>query len=274
MAGHITREELVSAAKKTGIDYIGFAPVSRWKEGDEVKPRSLWPEAKTVIVLGAPLWLPLIEASPSVLGREQYFVTDKLLEKAAYRLVVFLTGQGYGALNIPKYKTAAPEPSRTVLSVSSAEREGELPFFPLETAGYYTGLGTVGRSHQVLTEAYGSRFQLKAVFTDAELEGDPIYQKDLCIQCGNCEKICPAHALGPDGQKDEEQCRLYVRRLEQAYCDCSACIKVCPVGADRQLFNCHDVEKYFNEEKASEYRSWVHIRSYGSADPAAVPADE
>jgi epoxyqueuosine reductase QueG len=263
------KPEISALAEKSGIEYVGFAPVSRWDAGDlipdAVDPRSLWPEAKTVIVLGAPVWLPLIEASPSVLGREQLFVTDKILEKAAYRIIIFLNEQGYKGLNVPKYRTGDP---------------GGPPFFPAEPAGYYAGLGTIGRNHRLLTERYGPRFQVKALFTGAELEGDPVYQKNICVSCGNCEKICPAGALRA-GTRDTERCLAYTRRLERAYCDCGGCVKVCPAGADRKLFNSCDFEKYFNEEAvlarnpgAEEYKSWVHIRGFGSADLADVPAEE
>jgi epoxyqueuosine reductase QueG len=265
---NINKRNIAGQAEKAGVDYVGIAPVSRW-DGEAVipeavDPRSLWPEAKTVIVLGAPVWLPLIEAAPSVLGREQLFVTDKILEKAAYRLVMFLHGQGYRGMNIPKYRSEDP---------------GAPPFFPAEPAGYYAGLGTIGWNRRLLTESYGPRFQVKALFTDAELEGDPVYQNDLCLHCGNCEKICPAGALRA-GTRDTERCLAYARRLERAYCDCGGCIKACPVGADRKLFNSYDFEKYFNEEAAlarnpgtEEYKSWVHIRSFGSADLADVPAE-
>jgi ferredoxin len=266
MKGHITRGELRALAEKAGIDYLGFAPVSRWDSGeqipDAVHPRSLWGKAKTVIVLGAPIWLPLIEASPSVLGREQVFVTDKLFEKASYRLLTLLNERGYGGINIPRYPSGDSD-----------------AFFPAEPAGYYAGLGVLGWNHRLLTEDYGARFQIKALFTDAELKGDPVYQNNLCTLCGNCEKICPAGALRA-GRRDTERCRAYTRRLEQAYCDCGACIKVCPAGADRKLFNSENFTKYFQEEAvlarnpgAKEYKSWVHIRSFGSADPADVPAD-
>ncbi|MDR3166391.1 MAG: 4Fe-4S binding protein [Treponema sp.] len=264
----ISKRDITIQAEKTGVDYVGIAPVSRWDAGDSipgaVHPRSLWGKAKTVVVLGVPIWLPLIEASPSVLGREQLFVTDRILEKAAYRLIMFLHERGYGGMNIPKYRTEDPEAP---------------PFFPAEPAGYYAGLGTIGWNQRLLTESYGPRFQIKALFTDAELEGDPVYRKNICVHCGNCEKICPAEALRA-GTRDTERCLAYTRRLERAYCDCGGCIKVCPVGADRELFNSRDFEKYFQEEAvlardsgAKEYKSWVHIRSFGSADPADVPAE-
>jgi epoxyqueuosine reductase QueG len=265
----MSKTDLEIQAKKTGVDYVGIAPVSRWDTGEllpeAVHPQSLWGEAKTVIVLGAPIWLPLIEASPSVLGREQLFVTDRILEKAAYRLIMFLNEQGYQGMNIPKYRTENPEAP---------------PFFPAEPAGYYAGLGTIGWNRRLLTESYGPRFQLKVVFTDAELDGDPVCRENICVHCGNCEKICPVGALD-SGIRDTERCLAYTRRLERAYCDCGGCIKVCPAGADRKLFNSYDFEKYFNEESALardpgavEYKSWVHIRSFGSADLADVPVEE
>ncbi|MDR3123200.1 MAG: hypothetical protein LBU16_05425 [Treponema sp.] len=263
------KPELAAQAEKAGVEHVGIAPVSRWDAGESIPdtahPRSLWPEAKTVIVLGAPIWLPLIEASPSALGREQLFVTDKILEKAAYRLIIFLKAHGYGGMSVAKYRTGA---------------SGDQLFFPAEPAGYYAGLGALGRNHRLLTERYGPRFQVKALLTDAELEGDPVYQKNICLSCGNCEKICPAGALAA-GARDLERCLAYTRRLERAYCDCGGCVKVCPVGADRKLFNSYDFEKYFNEEAvlarnpgAEEYKSWVHIRSFGSAGLADVPAEE
>jgi ferredoxin len=92
-----------------------------------------------------------------------------------------------------------------------------------------------------------------------------------------CRELCPAHALsGDDGEAyaglDEASCQQHEQRLQAAYCDpCGLCLKSCPVGEDRQLFQSADFDKYFAEQNvlaqdpaAKQYRDWVHLRSYGS----------
>lgn len=263
----ITKSEIAEQAREFGAELIGFAPVKRWEEYKDVPaefyPRTIWPQAKTAIVMGVPLWLPIVEAAPSVLGREQMIVTGKLLEKAAFRLVVLLNRAGYRAVSVPWNSRGETVETPTVFSNA--------------WAGYYAGLGTVGRNHALLTREYGPRLQLKSVLTDLEVAGDPLVDGALCTRCLHCQTICPAQALGGDANTpqavlNQEACLHYEKKLQKAFCDpCGACIKVCPVGEDRQLFQSHDFKKYFEEKdilaqnpKAKAYKDWVHIRSYGS----------
>lgn len=260
------KAKITEKARQAGAECIGFAPVERWGNTSgipgEIHPHSIWPGAKTVIVLGVPLWLPIVEAAPSVLGREQFIVTDKLLEKAAYQLVMLLNAGGFQAIGIPQYgNEGTPE-----------------PLFSNDCAGYYAGLGTIGWSHMFLTEEYGPRIRLKAVFTNLAIEGDPLYAQELCRHCQYCRKICPVQALGPESpgsgyaRKDASACLRQKQKLQRCFCEpCGFCLKVCPVGADRKLFKSNDFDKYFNEKTAltqnpgaPEYKSWVHVRSYGS----------
>jgi hypothetical protein len=58
----VLRKKIVREAKELGADLIGFAPVSRWREYNELKPEywpdTIWSKAETVIVLGVPMLLP------------------------------------------------------------------------------------------------------------------------------------------------------------------------------------------------------------------------
>lgn len=60
----------------------------------------------------------------------------------------------------------------------------------------------------------------------------------LCIRCGNCLQVCPAHILRPDIQP-ANLWALGVPRVDfsEDYCreDCHACTQVCPSGALRDL---------------------------------------
>ena len=60
-------------AQDAGADIIGFAPAERWDEYNEVppdfRPQSLWEPARSVIVIGVSMPLPIVETTPSFLHR-------------------------------------------------------------------------------------------------------------------------------------------------------------------------------------------------------------
>ena len=263
MALPVTQKQLVEKALSFGAELAGIASAQRWEERGEMpkeqRPRSLWPQAQTVLVMAVPLWLPLVEAAPTVLGREQVIVANRILEKAAYKMVLFLRDQGAAAVSLTESSNGTtPE-----------EPQG----FSNVWAGYYAGLGTIGQNRALLTQEYGPRIQLKAIFTDLQVAASVVQATSLCHDCGLCKELCPAQALPQQGRAlDYKACHEYEGRLRQAFCDpCSNCIKVCPVGEDRVLFKSQDSEKYRREKTALEQnpqqpedQSWVHLRSYGS----------
>jgi epoxyqueuosine reductase QueG len=280
MPGIVDKSVIVEQARALGAELVGFAPVDRWNALAEVpadrRPQSIWPRAKTVIVLGVPLWLPVVEAAPSQLGHEQIVVTDKLLEETAYRLSNFLNSQGHAAINVPRSREDEPDSPEEIPRVFSHVWAGEL-----------AGLGKVGRSRALLTRAFGPRQRLVSVFTELALEGDPLVTSALCTHCGNCERICPAKALTsiPGSELaalDAAACTANHKRLRAAFRDpCGFCHKVCPVGEDRALFGSTDTQRYFDEAAALQadpfappYQSWLHIRKYGGLplpeDPSSI----
>jgi len=277
MPNAIGKEDIVAQARDLGAELIGFAPPARWDEANTSgrRPRDLWPRAQTVVVLGVPLWLPVVEAAPSQLGREQIIVTDKLLDEAAYRLANFLNGRGHAAINVPRNREGEPEAPAEASRVFSHVLAGEL-----------AGLGRIGRNHALLTRGYGPRVRMVSVFTELVLDGDPLMAESLCTKCGNCARICPVHALAtePDGKAtlDEAACAANHKRLRAAFRDpCGFCHKVCPVGDDRRLFGSTDTAVYFEEAAAlaqnpfaPRFQSWLHIRKYGGfplpEDPPSI----
>ena len=63
------KQRITREARRLGANLVGFAPVSRWESSELAEPywpTSIWPEAKTVIVLGIPMLLPIIESTPSI----------------------------------------------------------------------------------------------------------------------------------------------------------------------------------------------------------------
>ncbi len=98
------KDELIDKVKEMGIPLVGFAPVERWSNPpkelpnkfkewipEEFWPQSIYPEAKTVIVIGLPVQLPIVETAPSIYYHELYDIVNKLLDGKGYEISNFLT---------------------------------------------------------------------------------------------------------------------------------------------------------------------------------------
>lgn len=265
------REEIIKYAASRGADITGFASVDRWPEYNEIPPdfwpASLWSMAKTVIVMGMQMPLPIVDTTPSILHRETYETCNRELDSLAFGLTRFLNKKGYASMFFTRDGYGS---IKNIIEKPCAA-------FSHTFAAKYAGLGTVSRSHNLLTPEFGSRVRLVSVFTAADIESDNVIEEDLCINCKLCVKCCPAEVL-KDGEGyffkfDAVGCARWHEELtrRRAY-PCGICTKVCPVGKDRDLYEEKDMsKKYRSEMKAlengiddPEYKSWNHFRRYGS----------
>lgn len=254
MSRRVSGAEIAAEARRLGAELVGFAPVGRWDEEcvvpEAYRPDRIWAPTRTVVVLGAPVWLPILEAAPSEWGREQYTVTNELLDLAAYRLAAFLNRRGHASLQVPRDGYG---------DLSALER---LPaaFFSHAWAGRYAGLGTVGWNHTLLTPQFGPRVRLVSVLTALEIPGTPLLDEDLCSRCLACQRACPVGAFTGSaedrfGSMDKHACMGNSRRLRAAFRNpCGFCIRTCPVGEDRKLFRRAD---------RSAAGALAHIRRHG-----------
>jgi epoxyqueuosine reductase QueG len=260
---------IVEQARQAGATITGFATVERWEEYGETTPdffpQNIFPFARTVIVTGVPILIPMLDTTPSIVYSELYNTTNRLLDEIAYRLSLFL--------NTRKFRTAFfPRDAYGDISVLVQKPEAA---FSHVLAAKYAGLGTIGFNHTLLTKDCGPRVRLVSILTEAEIEPDEVQKKDLCIHCGMCAKCCPTQALAdvgkPIADMDKHKCAAYHQRLRTQYCyPCGVCIKVCPIGADRRLYG-KNANKYLNESSVLKdnpndprYADWTHIRSFGS----------
>lgn len=263
MKQRITRE-----ARRLGANLVGFAPVSRWESSELAEPywpTSIWPEAKTVIVLGIPMLLPIIESTPSINYQEMYNAANQTLDQAALRLAAWLNELGSAAIYLP----------RDGYGNLDILRRKPVAGFSHVVAGKFAGLGTIGVNHLLLTPEYGPRVRLVSIFTSAVVPGDPLIKGELCNQCRMCVRLCPVEAFTrvkgyfmADMDKDACTARHQQLRLENRW-PCGTCAKVCGVGADRQLYGRTDLRIYLREAErlhsdVPEYKAWQHLRAHGS----------
>lgn len=267
----MTKEKIIDYAKNLGAVLVGFAPASRWDDYNEVsdpyRPAAIWPEAKSVIVLGVPVLLPILETTPSINYVEQYDTSNVLLDQIAYRLSVYLTEHDHSAIFLPRdgYGDIQILVNKPVAAFSHV------------FAGKYAGLGSIGYSHVLLNQKYGPRVRYVSVFTSLELEPDEVLEQELCTKCQVCQKLCPSQAFTTRDDQiisvmNHKACAEHhaVLREEHRY-PCGICIKVCPVGQDRKVFNSSNIRLYLEEKEAiiknpddPRYARWVHVRRHGS----------
>ena len=115
MTSKTLRKELLRKCKSHGIPVVGFAPVERWAQPPkklpnklstwipkDFHPDSIYPEAKTVVVIGLPVHLPVVETAPSIYYHELYKTVNLALDSKAYEIANFLIEKGYGAIYLPR----------------------------------------------------------------------------------------------------------------------------------------------------------------------------
>lgn len=267
------KEEVIAKCKELQIPMVGFAPVDRWKNPpeklpnkfhdwipEEFWPQSIYPEAKTVIVIGLPVQLPIVETAPSIYYHQLYQTVNATLDAKAYEISNFLNFKGYPSIYLP----------RDGYGNIDVILEKPLAFFSHRHAAYLAGLGSFGLNNVLLTPEYGPRVRFTSIFTSVELEGDPLEVGDLCTRCLACFKECPVNAIKREGEfpppVDKISCVLRSKELQEEYrSPCGICIKVCPVGEDRKFFGRDDISIYNEDETPNKYKkAWTHVRKYGS----------
>ena len=248
------------------IPMVGIAGADRWDTPlfhpwvpEDFRPRSIFPETRSVLVIGLPIHLPVLETSPSIWYREEYHTVNTLLDQYTYRLAAFLNRQGYPSVFVPRDGYGS---IRVLLKHPVA-------FFSHRHAAFLAGLGNFGVNNMVLTPEFGPRVRFGAVLTAADLPQDPLREAPLCIRCMRCVELCPSRALAegeyPEQLTEKSACATYSAHLNERYVSpCGICIKVCPVGEDRMHFGMEDPSVYEpGKTPRLLERAWKHVRSHG-----------
>lgn len=260
------KDRLLNRCREMEIPLIGVADVARWVDPpfspwmpSEFFPQAIFPEAQSVIVIGLPIPLPVLETSPSIWYRELYTTVNILLDQFTYRLAGFLTREGYPSVPVP----------RDGYGSIGVLLKNPVAFFSQRHAAFLAGLGNFGINNMILTPEFGPRVRFGSVLTAASLPPDPLRVDPFCIRCMRCVHLCPSFALAkedyPAGTTDKYACASWSDQLHKRYISpCGICIKVCPVGNDREQFSRKDASIYAEPESSPVLQqAWDHVRKYG-----------
>jgi len=261
------RDAVTGMCRDLDIPIVGFARAEDWDKipfdpwvPEEFRPKAIYPEARTVIVIGLPVPLPILETAPSIHYHELYRTVNTLLDMHGYRIAESLTRSGHPSIGIP----------RDGYGSIAILKEKPVAFFSHRHAAYLAGLGTFGINNTLLTPEFGPRVRFASIFTSAEIAPDRILENNLCIRCMRCVNACPVKALDgkpyPEGLMEKKTCAARSEALANRFISpCGICIKVCPVGTDRKRFSREDPGIYREDDNMFSlyHRAWKHVRSYG-----------
>ena len=188
-------------------------------------PAALWPEAKSVIMLGesyTPEHDPLDILSHPDRGAISVYAQNKdyhdLVKKRLKRLARWLIAAQECEVKV--FVDTAPVPEK-----------------PLGAAA---GLGWQGKHTNLVSRQMGNWFFLGSVFTTLELPIDTA-EVDHCGSCSSCLDICPTNAFPAPYQLDARRCISYLTIEHKGPVDeklrtlmgnriygCDDCLAVCP----------------------------------------------
>jgi ferredoxin len=217
--GAENKESLRSLSLEIGVELFGVADVVPIR-GELLLQENLKNSLHRGIALGKRVLdtvLADIDDRPTTLYLHHYRQLNFFLDRAAFRLAVFIRDRGFKALPIAASQIVDWENQRAHLSHKKV--------------GRLAGLGWIGRNNLLVNPEYGSQFRLATVLTDMPLEPDQTVDRD-CGGCFNCLASCPAGAIRP-GWKDFnhlacfEKLKEFKRSGVVGQFICGVCVKAC-----------------------------------------------
>lgn len=244
-------EKIRQLGELNGIDFIGVAPIGKFKKEVESRGGLLVGDFPRALSIGIVLPNSIVD----LLGDRnvyenvlQYKVHAKDLIN--HRLDCFsslvssvIQKNSYKAMPIPAAERI--DSYRVCASVSH------------KITARLAGFGWIGKSCLFINPEHGPRVRWTTVLTDVPLEENHSIMENHCGECHQCVNACPAHAIKGRNYFDGEsrEMRLDVAKCEAYFAElenqnrlpiCSMCMYVCPYGKSDDLGTRQT--EFFNDE--------------------------
>jgi epoxyqueuosine reductase len=170
---------VAAAADVNSLPRVRIGPAMKSLLGTKLnytkKPSEAMPDAKSIVVFG-------------IQSTDDSFELGIRLEDGDY------DWPGYYPLNWLRRDVAR-----------ALENEGYRVVFPYEASApdsykrvfRLAGIGAFGKNALIISPKYGPWLRFSYLITNAELEPDEPFKRDLCKDCNRCVKACPVGALKP-----------------------------------------------------------------------------
>lgn len=182
-------------------------------------PLALFPQAKSICVLGVPYDL---QNDPSIASYAFYRDYHEQIPRRIDCLMQRVINRCGMELQWKNFTDSAP-----LLERSLAMR---------------AGVGWIGKSSMLIHPKFGSAFLLAECFLDQAIEADAPFTRDLCGSCDRCVKSCPTHCIDPKSRTiHAEKCVSYLtiehkgdfsetmqEAAKHSIFGCDRCLAVCP----------------------------------------------
>jgi epoxyqueuosine reductase len=193
------RPELADIARQRLADFLanGYHGDMGWlavRTDERVQPKTLWPDVKTVVVLG--LNYGPVEDPRAGLG-----------DKRRGNISVYARGRDYHDLVKSRLKALA----RKITEASPAPLKVFVDTAPVmeKPLAMNAGLGWQGKHTNLVSRAFGSWLFLGEIYLSLEIEPDAP-EIDHCGGCRACLDACPTAAFPAPYQLDARRCISYL----------------------------------------------------------------
>jgi len=222
--------DLAAGARAGLADFLarGYHGDMGWlaeRAASRADPKVLWPEVKSVVVLGLN-YGPESDPLPLLAERDKGYVS------------VYARGRDYHDLIKGRLKQLAQK--------ITARAPGELKVF-VDTApvmekplGQSAGIGWQGKHTNLVSRDWGSWLFLGEIYLSLELPADPA-GTDHCGECRSCLDVCPTKAFPAPYKLEARRCISYLTIEHKGHIDaglrplmgnriygCDDCLAVCP----------------------------------------------
>jgi len=220
----VGRQQLEAFARTAGADVFGVANIERFDElSADRHPGSIFPEAKSVVVLGRRITRGTLRGVEEGTNFTNYllygdeWLDNRFTSLTTFQTAEFLEDNGWEAVPLPNLPPEAPT---TGVSVRAGQPAPNV-MLDLDDAAVRSGVGEIGYCGVLLTPAFGPRQRIQMILTDAQIDPSPMLTEQLCPRNQECEGFCPLGALV--GETERVICGKKMKVAAIDYRKCATC---------------------------------------------------